>query len=53
MGKIKKQNYGEVSKQDDLAPVFVSKYIMNDDVVALFVALYTGYDKEVRRTAQL
>ena len=47
MGKIKKQNYvyrGEVSKQDDLAPV--SKYIMNDDVVALFVALYTGYDKE-------
>ena len=47
MGKIKKQNYvyrGEVSKQEDLAPV--SKYIMNDDVVALFVALYTGYDKE-------
>ena len=47
LGKIKKQNYvfrGEVSKPCSLASV--SKYIMDDNVVALFMALFAGYDKE-------
>lgn len=35
---------GEVSKPGSLSSV--SKYIMDDDVVALFVALFAGYDKE-------